>query len=162
MGPLDAVDHLPLRCGADFQYNVVAPRPIDPGVRVMIRALTLAAIAALATSCTFARAEINDPTLPQRLAEGLVIGETTEDELIEAIGTPPGQIILLKDRERLLIYNYGQSRTKGFTLIIFNAAKTNVAVDSAVFLIGSNGRVKEAWIGDNSEDVPFEWWPFGD
>ena len=128
----------------------------------MTRALTLALLAALVTGCTFARAEINDPTLPERLREGLVVGQTTEDELIGAIGTPPGTIILLKDRERLLIYNYGQSRTKGFTLLIFNAAKTNVAVDSAVFLIGSDGTVKEAWIGDNSEDVPFEWWPFGD
>ena len=128
----------------------------------MSRALTLVLLVALVPACTFARAEINDPTLPQRVREHLELGRTTEDQLIEAIGTPPGSIILLKDKERLLIYNYGQSRTKGFTMIIFNTAKTNVAVDTAVFLIGSDGRVKEAWVGDNSEDMPFEWWPFGD
>ncbi len=111
-------------------------------------------------ACTFSRAEINDSSLPER-AKNLRVGEHTVEDLIEALGTPPGQIILLPNNNRLLIYNYGQSKTQGLTLILFNVLKTNVAIDTAIFLIDENGTLAEAWVGDNSEDVPWEWWAFG-
>ncbi len=111
-------------------------------------------------ACTFNRAEINNSNLPE-LAKNLRLGEHTAEDVIEAIGTPPGQIILLPNNNRLLIYNYGQSKTSGLTLILFNVLKTNVAIDTAIFLIDESGTVAEAWIGDNSADVPWEWWAFG-
>ncbi len=124
---------------------------------------TLAVLAAFTLpACTFSRSEINDSNIPQLAAENLQLGTTTADQLIKGIGTPPGQIILLPEGQRLLIYNYGQSKTKGLTLILFNVAKTNVAIDTAIFLVDANGIVTEAWIGDNSEDVPWEWWAFGE
>ena len=123
---------------------------------------TLVVLAALSfPACTFSRSEINDSKIPQR-AKNLQLGKTTADQIIKGIGTPPGQIILLPEGRRLLIYNYGQSKTKGLTLILFNVAKTNVAIDTAIFLVEANGVVTEAWIGDNSEDVPWEWWAFGE
>lgn len=123
---------------------------------------TLALLGAIGlASCTFSRAEINDSNIPNR-AKNLEPGKMTEEQLIEAIGTPPGQIIFMPDKQRLLIYNYGQSKTKGFTLILFNFLKTNVAVDTAIFLVDANRMVQDAWVGDNSQNVEFEWYPFGD
>lgn len=116
--------------------------------------------ALLVSSCTFSRAEINDSNIPER-AKTLEPGSITQEQLIEGIGSPPGQIIFMGDGRRLLIYNYGQSRTKGFTLILFNFLKTNIAVDTAIFLVEGE-TVVDAWVGDNSEDVPWEWYPFGD
>ena len=124
--------------------------------------LALLAVAATLPACTFARAEINDPSLPARARENLQLGVTTEQQLVDAIGSPPGQIILLPEQQRLLVYSYGLSKTKGFTAILFNVAKTNVAIDTALFLVDAEGTVAEAWVGDNSEDVPWEWWAFGD
>ncbi len=46
-------------------------------------------------------------------------------------------------------------------MILFNVAKTNVAIDTAVFLVDENNTVVDAWIGDNSKDVPWQWWAFG-
>ena len=69
--------------------------------------------------------------------------------------------ILLPNERRLMIYNYGQSKTKGLTLILFNVAKTNVAIDTAIFLVDADGTIEESWVGDNSLDVPWEWWAFG-
>ena len=122
----------------------------------------IALLGALAlSSCTFARLEINDAQIPERIGN-LQLGQDTEDDLIKAIGTPPGQIILLPNNKRLLIYNYGQSKTMGLTLVILNIAKTNVAIDTAIFLIDENDMVEEHWVGDNSVDVPWEWWAFGE
>ncbi len=124
---------------------------------------TLALLGALVlSSCTFARAEINNSHIPELVAEHLKLGETTSEQVIDAIGTPPGQIIFLPNKEKLLIYNYGQSKTKGFTLILFNSLRTNVAIDTAIFHVDASGKVDEAWIGDNSQDVPWEWWAFGE
>ena len=118
--------------------------------------------ALLLAGCTFSRAEINDANIPERAKKiDFATAEISADQLIEAIGTPPGQIIFMPENRRLLVYNYGRSKTKGFTLILFNFLKTNVAIDTAIFLVEGQ-RVTEAWIGDNSEDVPFEWYPFGD
>lgn len=113
------------------------------------------------SGCTFARAEINDYLLAEKVEKYLVLGETTQVQLIEGIGTPPGQVILLPRSQKLLVYNYGQTKTKGLTLILFNIAKTNVAIDTAIFLIDEDGKVAESWVGDNSLDVPWEWWAFG-
>lgn len=126
----------------------------------ILQTLALLGAAGLA-SCTFSRAEINDSNIPNR-AKNLEPGKITEEQLIEGIGTPPGQIIFLPDKQRLLIYNYGQSKTKGLTLILFNFLKTNVAVDTAIFLVDANGKVQDAWVGDNSQNVDWEWYPFGD
>ncbi len=82
-------------------------------------------------ACTFSRSEINDSNIPQLVAEHLELGKTTTEQLIKGIGTPPGQIILLPGGQRLIIYNYGQSKTKGLTLILFNVAKTNVVPRSS-------------------------------
>jgi hypothetical protein len=124
---------------------------------------TLALLGAvLLSSCTFARAEINNSHIPELVANHLKLGETTSQQIIDGIGTPPGQIIFLPNKEKLFIYNYGQSKTKGLTLILFNSLRTNVAIDTAIFHIDANGTVDEAWIGDNSENVPWEWWAFGE
>jgi len=129
-----------------------------------MRSLVLACVlgALLLPGCTFSRAEINDSAIPTRVKADLKKGVTTETQLVASIGTPPGQVILLPNQKRLLVWSYGQSKTEGLTLIVFNSLKTNVAVDTAIFLVGASGVVEEAWVGDNCEDVPWEWWAFGD
>lgn len=116
---------------------------------------------ATAGGCTFARSEVNNKDLPALVKE-MKPGQTTEDDLVRSIGTPPGQIIMMPSGNRLLVYSYGQSKTKGLTLLVFNVSKTNAAVDTAIFLVNKQGVVEEAWVGDNSGKIDWEWWAFGE
>lgn len=111
-------------------------------------------------ACTFARSEVNDKDFPS-LAREVHPGVTTQEELLRRVGTPPSQVILMPAGNRLLIYSYGQSKTKGLTLILFNVTKTNAAVDTAIFLVGKDGVIQEMWVGNNSDKVEWEWWAFG-
>lgn len=59
-------------------------------------------------------------------------------------------------------YNFGDTKAKGFSLIVINISKANVGLDSAYFFINDKGIVEQSSISSNSQDVPWEWWAFGE
>jgi hypothetical protein len=127
----------------------------------MARALPLALLAALAAGCSFNKVDVNDPEIPDR-AEAVVPGTTTRDELVAALGSEPVHFIQLKDGSRLLVYAYGQSKSNGLSLGIVNFSKTNTGIDTAWFLVGPDGVVRDKWVGDACRGLEWDWWPFGE
>jgi hypothetical protein len=113
----------------------------------------------LMTGCTIARQDINTVDFHDRIMN-VEPGKTTTDELKEMIGSPPQSILYVKGGERIWLYSFGQAKAAGLTLIVFNTLKTNVGLDGALFLIDQNGVVKEYNVSNNSQDLPWEWWPF--
>ncbi len=87
-------------------------------------------------------------------------GRTTTDELREMIGSPPQSVLFAGKGERIWVYSFGEAKTAGLTLIVFNTMKTNMGLDGALFLIDENGVVKEHTVSNNSQDLAWEWWPF--
>lgn len=112
-------------------------------------------------ACTFARQKINVEQFHEK-AELVVPGETKADELVDILGSPPNAILPLKEGKKVYVYTFGQGKTKGLTLILFNVSKTNVGIDSGYFFIDRNDTVEEKVISNNSREVPWEWWAFGD
>lgn len=90
----------------------------------------------------------------------LEMGKTTADELRTMIGSPPQSVLFTDDGERVWIYSFGQAKTVGLTLILFNTLKTNMGLDGGLFLIDKDGIVKKQVVSNNSQDLPWEWWPF--
>jgi len=126
--------------------------------RFVILALLAAILAAPA--CTFARARINDENF-LKMTEKIIPGKTTTQELTTTLGQPMNWVEL-PENKRIFIYSYGDSKTAGLTLILFNVLKTNAGYDSAFFVIDTNKKiVVEKYVGTKSADLPWEFWAFG-
>jgi hypothetical protein len=123
-------------------------------------AAVLGALAAVIAGCTFNRTQINQADLERRVS-AVVPGQTTLAELEAMAGGPATSITPIGDK-RLYAYTFGDSKTAGLTLILLNISKTNAAIDTALFLVNQDNVVEWAGVGQNSKDVPWQWWAFGD
>ena len=111
-------------------------------------------------ACTFSRDQVNQSDMPSRMA-GVVPGQTTLAELEAMAGGTATSITPIGDK-RLYAYTFGDAKTAGLTLILLNISKTNAGFDTALFLVDENNIVEWAGVGRNSEDLPWQWWAFGD
>ena len=114
----------------------------------------------LARGCIFARQKINVEDFHAKAAT-IVPGQTTGKEAMEAIGSPPNAILQLKD-EKAYVYTFGDGKTGGLNLFIFNTRKTNLGIDTAYFFVDDNDVVKRKMVSNHSQDLDWDWWAFGD
>jgi hypothetical protein len=121
----------------------------------------LLAVPLVLSACHFSRVRVNVENFHDKAA-GVEAGSTTSDQLVDMLGTQPNKIIDLEGDKQAYVYIFGDSKTKGLTLIIINILKTNTGIDTAVFVLDSNDVVEEVHISSNSEDLPWEWWAWGD
>jgi len=131
-----------------------------------LQALRLSAFALLAfgaSACTFSRTYINPKTLdlPERVKQ-VEKGRTTAAELQQILGAPPHSILRAPSGEKVYLYSYGETKTAGLTLVVFNLTKTNSGIDAALFFVDDKDVVTDYTVGDNSRHIHWEWWPFGD
>ena len=119
----------------------------------------MAAAVLLASGCTIMRQDINTVDFHEKI-KNVETGKTTTDELQDMIGSPPQSILYVAGGERIWVYSFGQAKTAGITLIVFNTLKTNIGLDGALFLIDESGVIKEYTVSNNSQALPWEWWPF--
>jgi hypothetical protein len=122
--------------------------------------MVLGFLATALAGCGFNRHQINQADLPTRVA-GVVPGQTTLAELEAMAGGPATSITPVGDK-RLYVYTFGDAKTKGLYLILLNISKTNSAIDTGIFLVNENNIVEWMQVGENTEDLPWEWWAFGD
>lgn len=118
-----------------------------------------ALVAATTAGCTFNRLQINDAGLPGKAAQ-IRPGVTTAEEMEALIG--PATSITPIGRDLLYAYAFGDSKSAGLSLILFNVSKTNTGIDTALFLVGPDEVVQKVYVGRNAEDLPWQWWAFGD
>jgi hypothetical protein len=123
-------------------------------------ALALLALLAL-PGCLFSRAQLNAADLETRVS-GVVPGKTSMAEVEEAIGGPATSITPVGGGKLLHVYSFGDTKTAGLSLIVLNISRTNSGIDTAFFVVNADGIVEEMSIGQNSKDLPWEWWAFGD
>ena len=109
--------------------------------------------------CSWTKSRVNVEGLYLK-ADRVEVGATT-DELIKTIGRSPNAIVPGKSGS-IYLYNFGETRTHGFSLFVVSFKKSNVGLDSAMFFVGEDGKVEEKVVSDNSRDLEWEFWPFGD
>lgn len=115
----------------------------------------------LASGCTFNRTKTNLEDFHERI-ERVEVGVTTSEDLLDILGGPPTNIIDVAGDRRVWLYTFGDSKTSGLTLIVLNISKSNVGIDSAIFILDPDGVVEEARYSRNSEDLDWDWWAFGE
>ena len=124
----------------------------------MLAATVLAGL--LAGGCAWSRTKINDENAYVK-AQAVQPGRTTAAQLEAIMGSAPNTVMPMKGNRQVFIYNFGDSKTKACNLLIVNFSKTNARLDSAYFVIGENNVVEHKSVSNNSQQVPWEWAPFG-
>ena len=124
-------------------------------------ALALALLAPGVEGCLFNRAQLNVVDLEQRVAD-VVPGKTRIEEVERKIGGPATSITPLAEGKLLYAWTFGDTKTAGLTLIVLNISRTNSGIDTALFVVDSDGVVQSQKIGQNSKDLRWQWWAFGD
>jgi outer membrane protein assembly factor BamE (lipoprotein component of BamABCDE complex) len=77
-----------------------------------------------------------DPAVPAP-----VTGQTTQSDIIEALG-PPSQVIGLRD-QTVFYYLRERRKGKGAILILYNWVNENVTYDRAIFFFDKNGVLQD-------------------
>ena len=112
------------------------------------------------TGCTFQRQRTNIKDFYNRVA-AVVPGETKTNDVPEILGSPPNNIIPLENGGAILLYTFGDAKTGGFNIIILNFGVSNIGIDSAIFISDAKGIVQEVNVSTNSQELTYDWWPFG-
>ena len=131
-----------------------------PGLRRAAR-LAGAALLLATSACSWSKTVVNEPDFLAR-ADQVVVGQTRREQLPEILGSTPLTWIQAADGTDIYVYTYGQTKAKAFNMILLGISKSNTRIDSAWFVIDKDGLVSKKFVGTNSQDVPFEWWAFGD
>ena len=111
------------------------------------------------TGCMFGRNKINIEEFNAKAAQ-IETGKTTAKEATEIIGSPPNAILQLGKGERAYVYTFGDAKTGGLNLIVFNTRKTNTGIDSAYFFLDDNDVIVKKIVSNYSDDLDWDWWPF--
>lgn len=120
----------------------------------------LLACALGASGCMFSRAVINGPDIRERIAR-VEPGRTTGNDLERILGTPATSITPVGPG-RVFAWSFGEGKTAGLNLILLNVNKTNLGIDTALFYVDEQDVVRKVSVGQNSRQLPWEWWAFGD
>lgn len=126
------------------------------------RPLALLLSAALAAGCMVQRERLNIEDFRGKTA-GVVVGKTTAEELVAMVGSPPATIAEIALGKKVYVYSFGDAKSLSLGVpLALLFTKTNRGVDTALFVVNPDGVVEAVYASRNSEDLPWEFWPFGD
>lgn len=124
----------------------------------MVAALVF--LVALQSGCAWRRARTNIADMYQRIGR-VQEGVTTDEQLIGILGSPPNNVIELAGGRSVLLYTFGDQKTEAFNIILLELSRSNIGIDSALFIV-ENGVVRKMYVSTNSQDLAWQFWPWGD
>ena len=126
-----------------------------------MRKLVLAALALplLAGGCVWNRMKINDPSVAERAA-AIKPGVTKASEIVDIIGAQP--TMRLPGKEAMLYgYTYGDTKTGGLMLILFNFMRSTTVTDTLYISIDPKTEIVQKVYLPDRHELEWEFWPFG-
>ena len=95
-------------------------------------------LAAAVTACvSYDRTKGVENTWRDPTAPALIVGTTTQADILKALG-PPSQVIGLRD-QTVFYYLRERGRGKGAVFIVYNWINENVSYDRAIFFFDTDG-----------------------
>ncbi len=117
------------------------------------RAAVIGAALALA-GCAASRADLNPP-LPADALTAIKVGQTTEAQVMTLLGQPE----LIKGVDGQLLFHYYHYTLKHGTVLLFS--RINIASDDIYIFFDKQGIVQNVIAGNRTQNVKFQFWPFG-
>ena len=108
----------------------------------------------LLTGCAFSRGQLGTALKPEDVAQ-IRKGQTTEAQVVALLGAPD-DIRELGNRE---LFHYYRYVLKHATVLVFSRA--NIASDQVYILFDPHGVVDQVITGNRTDQLRFQFWPFG-
>lgn len=113
----------------------------------------------LSSGCAFSRGEIGDDFDREKIA-GIKKGVTTRAEVIEALGAPD-RILQVNGHDVMQYYHY-DAKTGSLLLLLVNFSRFNIKSDDLYVFLNRDAIVTEVLFGKRTDQLEFQFWPFGD
>ena len=109
----------------------------------------------LITGCAFSRGNVGSKLNPEKVAL-VEQGVSTEEQVVTLLGAPDR--VLQGNGQRL--FQYYHYDMKHGTLLFFS--RINIASDDLFIVFSRDGLVEKIIFGTRTNDMKFQFWPFGD
>jgi len=110
---------------------------------------------ALGTSgCAFSRGDLGAPLDPNRTSD-IKKGRTTEAQVIALLGAPDS----IQEINHQEVFHYYRYMLKHGTVLVFS--RVNIASDDLYIFFDQDGVVQQVVYGDRTNNLKFQFWPFG-
>lgn len=129
-------------------------RPNQPTVTIRLWCWAVLGLSFL-SGCAFARGNVGDELRPEDVAQ-IRKGESTRAEVSVRLGAPD-RIIEVNGRE---IFQYYRYDVKVGNLLVFS--RLNVMSDDLYVRFNQSGIVDDVVFGKRTDQLQFQWWPFGE
>lgn len=113
-----------------------------------------AALALGAVGCAFSRGDLGMPISETEIS-GITKGQTTEAQVVQLLGAPEN-VQKIGDHEVFHYYHYA---LKHGTFLVFS--RVNVASDDVYVFFNHDGIVEQVIVGNRTDKLKFQFWPFG-
>jgi len=110
-------------------------------MRTALSALLVLGLAAMAGCASFERTRGVDSTWRDPAIPAPVVGQTTQSDILSALG-PPSQVIGLRD-QTVFYYLREHDKGRGGLFLIYNWMKEDVTFDRAIFFFDANGVLQD-------------------
>ena len=120
----------------------------------IVRACLFGAVVLAPGGCAFSRGELGTAIKAEDLAQ-ISEGQTTEAQVVALLGAPD-EIREIGKRD---LFHYYRYVLKHATVIVFSRA--NIASDEVYVLFDEHGVADQVIAGNRTDQLRFQFWPFG-
>ena len=126
----------------------------------MKKLLLALALTSLTQGCMWSRSRINDPTVADR-AYLIKPGVTKVTEIAGILGAQPTMRMPGKEKT-LLGYTYGDTKSNGLMLIVFNFGRSTTVTDTLYIEVDAQTGIVVNVYPPKKHAIAWRFWPFGD
>jgi outer membrane protein assembly factor BamE (lipoprotein component of BamABCDE complex) len=127
-----------------------ARRPANAVITCLLWAVLL-----MPGGCAFSRGELGTAVKAEDIA-AIKKGQTTEAQVVALLGAPDD----IREIGRRELFHYYRYVLKHATVVVFSRA--NIASDQVYVLFDERGVVEDVITGDRTDQLKFQFWPFGE
>lgn len=109
--------------------------------------------------CAFSRGTLGDEVRSEVVAT-IQKGATTKEEVLRLLGAPD-RLMPLNGRDVFQYYRY-DAKAGSLLLIVLNFTRLSVKSDDLFIILDRDGIVEDVISSKRTNDLKFQFWPFGD
>jgi outer membrane protein assembly factor BamE (lipoprotein component of BamABCDE complex) len=123
--------------------------------RSLLTGLTLSMLIAIGVEgCAFSRGDLGAPLDATRISD-IKNGRTTEAQVVAMLGAPDR----IQEINKRQVFRYYRYAMKHGTVLVFS--RVNIASDDLYVFFDQNGVVEQVVYGNRTNNLKFQFWPFG-
>lgn len=127
---------------------------IPASMRILVGLVCVGLMVSGASGCAFSRGDLGEPLSDNDIST-IKKGKTTESDVVALLGAPNG-VEKVGNQE---VFHYYRYTLKHGTVLVFS--RVNIASDDLYVFFDSDDVVSQVLVSHHTDDLKFQFWPFG-